>query len=518
MADFRPETTVYIFKATGVDDGNQPYFESEGAKLEWYNAHNPRSYSEYTYQRANRDFIRVQDKADQLREYDMMCFSNSEGRYIFCRIEEVEFINPNTVDIYYTIDYMQTYIDVCNFGKCWVEREMVENDWNGNNPNLENILEEGIETGPKIRGWVTNSIGELFAGRKVIVLSALNREAQPFVNSGWTSGDFTFPHALNEWEFTSGTFDVLGEIIARYAEKGVLDAIVGVYLVPTIGQQETTSIGINWQNINGYKPVNAKCWSSEFVHWSLSNGMGEETQLKAEYLQNENSIDFTIWSDFCGGTGGSFIYPRNYEYEVGTALTESMSWGLFMPWNCQVPYAGSGYYNWLGQNAGSIGAGILGDVIAGGITGAFISPNPAGVIAGAGIGVGKSILSATGKMRDSYVAPAYMMAPGKSSGMAWFLHMAKFDLHMVSPTRGALKSIDNYLSKFGYRVNMFKKPNVNTRPKWNYVKTVGAVCRGLFGKKAQEFMQSLMDNGVTFWHLSPGENIGDDWNIEENKE
>lgn len=514
MADFRPETTVYLFKATGVDNENQPFFTSESEKLSWYQSHTYKVFNEYSYQRENREFIRVEGKAEQLRDYDMMCFRNSEYRYIFCRVEEVEFINPNTADIYYTIDYMQTYIDVCTFGKCWVEREMVENDWNGDKPNLRFLNSEGLETGPLFRGYVANTLADGFAGREVVVLSALDENAEPNVSSNWdTWANSSYPRAVNRIKFNNANFTQLGIMLEKYVEKGALNSIIGVFLVPTPDPTQVINVPVNWNDINGYTPVNAKCWSSEFVKWALMNKQGEEIYLQPEYVCWDNKLTIRIESNFCDGIGGSYAYCFNYDWG-NTEVFNPFQFGIYMPWNCQIAYAGGGYYDWAAQNSGSVGAGIFGDILAGGIQGAFLG-RP---IEGAVIGGSRHAFGAIGKMIDASVSPSYMCGPGKGSGLFYALSQIGFDLNLISPSIECIRSIDEYFGRYGYRINQYKIPNVNTRPKWNFVKTAGAICRGPFGKKAQNYMQNLMDNGVTFWHLYGGENITDDWNILVNKE
>ena len=76
-------------------------------------------------------------------------------------------------------------------------------------------------------------------------------------------------------------------------------------------------------------------------------------------------------------------------------------------------------------------------------------------------------------------------------------------------TRYTIKSqfaqrIDLYFDMYGYKTNKLKIPNLNNRPNWNYVKTIGSNIIQASGKSVpQEDMQELkamFDNGVTLWH------------------
>ena len=61
--------------------------------------------------------------------------------------------------------------------------------------------------------------------------------------------------------------------------------------------------------------------------------------------------------------------------------------------------------------------------------------------------------------------------------------------------------IDDYFSKFGYRVNEHKIPNLTSRTNWNYIKTVGAnlIPNGVPQEALQE-LKAIFNNGVTIWH------------------
>lgn len=263
MADFRPETTIYLFEGTGVDDGNQPYFTNSAAKMSWYMSHPTIQFTAQSFQRENRNYCRVKDKAERLRHCDMMAFRNSENKWILCRIEEIEFINPNCSDISYTVDYMQTYIEDIQFGPCWVEREMIVGDWESGKPSFKNLQPEGLETGALKRNNMDPTGTLELIGRRVVVLSALTKDAMPVITP--TRDEDLFPHIINRYDFTLPQLDQLGDMLTLYAEKDKLSAIAAIYLIPDQSPTQTENININWQSIDGYQIVNSKLWSSEFI-------------------------------------------------------------------------------------------------------------------------------------------------------------------------------------------------------------------------------------------------------------
>lgn len=52
----------------------------------------------------------------------------------------------------------------------------------------------------------------------------------------------------------------------------------------------------------------------------------------------------------------------------------------------------------------------------------------------------------------------------------------------------------------GYTVKRVKLPNLKTRLRFNYVKTVGANIVGSFDQNDISMLRNIFDNGVTFWH------------------
>lgn len=505
MADFRPETNIYLFEGTGVDEGNQPYFTNSAAKLSWYMAHPTIIKEAQSFQRENREYCRVADKAERLRHCDMMAFQNGENKWIFCAIDEIEFVNPNCSEIRYHVDYMQTYIEDIKFGPCWVEREMAENDWKGGRPSFDNLQPEGLETGALRRVNMDPTRTLELIGSKVVVLSALNKDAQPTITA-YKDIDL-FPHVINRYDFNLVDLDELGSMLSLYAERDKLSAIAAIYLIPDQSPQQTENIPINWNSVDGYQIVNSKVWSSEFFNFVIGNKQGQEVTLQPERFPLQDTLNLRIDSNFCDGTGGSVMYPIHYP-----SNPKGMS--VFLPWNVQLAYAGDGWYNWLSQNAGSFAANAANTIVSGAFKGAFLGVPGAG----AAIGAANLAMQALGKTIDSYMNPIYITSPGSGSGMNFAFFNIGFTCELQTPPLDIIKSIDEFFGRFGYRTNRFKVPNVNTRPKWNFVKTAGANVRGWFSKQAQDKIVSILNQGVTFWHLSPGEEITDDWTIEQNKE
>lgn len=58
---------------------------------------------------------------------------------------------------------------------------------------------------------------------------------------------------------------------------------------------------------------------------------------------------------------------------------------------------------------------------------------------------------------------------------------------------------------YGYQVKRVKVPNLKTRTRFNFVKTIGANIVGTFDQDDLNEIKSLFDRGITFWHYNASE-------------
>ena len=68
-----------------------------------------------------------------------------------------------------------------------------------------------------------------------------------------------------------------------------------------------------------------------------------------------------------------------------------------------------------------------------------------------------------------------------------------------------IKSVDEYFSKYGYKVSYRGIPNLYSREKWNYIKTIGCKIApkdgvSFMNNDAKIEIQNIYDKGIRFWH------------------
>lgn len=62
------------------------------------------------------------------------------------------------------------------------------------------------------------------------------------------------------------------------------------------------------------------------------------------------------------------------------------------------------------------------------------------------------------------------------------------------------RRLDKFFDMYGYLTNELKIPNLNSRPNWNYVKTLGVNIIADIPQEDLLQIKNYFDNGITLWH------------------
>lgn len=162
MAYREPCSSIYLFKGCPCDKSynNTIYFTNKTTQWAYFRDHfgggrtkaytyNPNTNGTYQYyQRFAKGTLRIQERADNLYEFNYMAFCNDVGfnytvgptanqKVFYCFIDSIEYINENVTEVKYSIDVIQTYMFNYTLGMCFVEREHTITD-----RLYENLIEE----------------------------------------------------------------------------------------------------------------------------------------------------------------------------------------------------------------------------------------------------------------------------------------------------------------------------------------------------------------------------------------
>ena len=136
----QPDSTIWLIKDIPLnkDYTDTLWFDSASVQFDWFSRYSQtrrRVLEDYSYQRVNKNKIRVGIKADLLYDYNYMMFLNSAYGYkwFYAFVNSVNYINDNTTELEYEIDVMQTWLFEAELGESYVVREHEASDVAGLN-------------------------------------------------------------------------------------------------------------------------------------------------------------------------------------------------------------------------------------------------------------------------------------------------------------------------------------------------------------------------------------------------
>lgn len=153
MAYVNPSTNIVLIKNCILqksvnDETDTLYFADITAQENYFSGlSNKVTYSPTTYQNIKQGVMRIGKNMKELYGCNYMYFTNSnndvfENKTYYCFIDELKYINNNCTEVYYSIDYIQTFMFDFMEKTSLVERLTVQNDTIG-----QYLLDEGLNTG-----------------------------------------------------------------------------------------------------------------------------------------------------------------------------------------------------------------------------------------------------------------------------------------------------------------------------------------------------------------------------------
>lgn len=511
MALFEPSTVIYFLADTGVDDENKPYFADDGGMQGYMLGKVLYQKSGCSYQRGDeRPYAAVQINYYNLLRCDYMAWQNTDtaNKWLYARITGLEWVNPNLTRVYFEVDAFCSFCGSIdwNTSVCLVEREHVQDDWSGGNPNWGvQGVDEGI--GMSADTCVTY-YSRSYTPDTYVVISPYDSSGEPNFQGTAQNGIY---EGMTQVEVTSpeGVASYLNQLAT--SARGNINNVVGIFSVPhefidgQVGVDEVTAPWVMKGNIN-----NAKCFCSQFCCVTVESMVGQNMTYKPELLPSTQQFQFNYVARGIGATIGFVVAPSTY---AGMAWPETVDLGYSYSNPPQSAFAGDA----LAQNLTTAALTGLARVAGGAIQGASVGGG-AGALMGAAdsaIGVATEMLSKLPTMvKNSAVVGG--SAGSSDVNLAVAVSGYGYKIRVYIPKDSSLAALDSFFDRFGYRVMALKVPNRNTRPCWNYVKCVEAHVGGDIPFFYRKQIENMLNRGVTFWNVG-ARSIGDYSNPQANK-
>lgn len=538
-------------KATHVYEAQMSYQRVNHRVLDPYGRPNPRV----------PHSCRVDVVMDRIANCNYMFFYNRidgmKEKVYYCFIEQINYINPNCSEIIYSIDVLQTYLFDVTINDSYVVREHCKDL----QEDLGNIADEGFTVDDYVNRQTSGDITP-FDNSKINIRIIIGKYVDGF-KSDILKGMYHDNVILSGQLFGCGVIDYnesnLDELIRKVSfdlkimnESDVnIVAIVQYfnfddYNPSDIAQRPyekaiDTGISAHWSS--EYK--NLKCFKSPFTMYEMRTSDNEILSLKPELFLPFN-IDETLKVERIVSLTDTqeFLYSPYGYCNLSIVSDASLTGALYYnsikaSTGFTIPFSTDTYARWYAQNRAKLATTeLIGTalVIAGGVSGASAAfqAAEAGTVLESGIASktvaaeAESILASSasamrrgfgqavgglGTVAHTEATKTDMRHRGETvhkgsppTSVASLLGGVGCMFYVMSATDYRMKQIDDFFTRYGYAVNRLKKPNLDSRPHWNYVQLRNPNITGSIPVWAMSAIKAIFSSGITLW--KNGDEIG----------
>lgn len=543
-----PSTTVRVCQSIPLDNTytDTILFTSKSAQESYFASKTKKVYSGLTYQRLASNSstwaIFLEDVADYFYDCNYLCFQNGGfgNKWLYAFISDILYINENCTAITFEIDVMQTWLFDFEIKKSFIERMHVSDD-----TISRNIVEEDLNFMQRYEYYKIEPSG-LFGGTSSdlskdyssVVLIATSedcdqddevRVGEMIQNTYQGLKYIAFPIYQNP----SACLEALNKWLKKMNESGKAGAINSISMVPATGLSMVPEDGwkykaevidgvireksyeINYTNLDDdYVPKNNKlfCWPYHFFTITTMDGQSYDFKyediIESDPIPGNAEMKFSFKFAF-GPNPTYFMFPQYYmkhenNIDYGVKLTgfPQCNWN-FGVWENY--YAQQDTNITLGMIASALGSanqaasGVMNS--SGGSKGSLAAS--AGMsIAQAGLGAVQAGLSTFGGLSVVKSQPDQSRGASNVGGVNYNIETMDFWIIHKRLHWGYVVKIDDYFTKFGYRVNSTGVPNLHTRKYWNYLKLDQPSVIGNMPVGDMRMIKQILSNGITFWHTT----------------
>ena len=501
------------------------------------------SASNYSFIR-ERGTIKTHFTYSQCLQSNYIAFQNPDysNKWFFAWIDNVDYKSDGCGELSFTIDEWSTWFNKVNIADCFVVREHVNDDTIG-----LHTIPEGLETGDYVLYSHSRDIfnrGENMCiviattvkptTGESIMMSMWNRLPSGFWYSYWNLSDVAGASDTIKALETAKEGSVYTVFLAPYwLAKAIDDYHEGAeiqtgYLVNNPAQVFTSLSPID--KLDGYTPKNNKMLTFPYCYFNISNCQGSDAIIKQELWEkvtqsykdeiesttHEGSVNVGEYCVKMEGVlcqGGSIrAYPTKYKGD-DRCIEEGITLGKFP----QVSWNSDAFTNWLTQNGVNIASDVAfaaisagtGNVAAGALAASAINNADKKKAQIAQDNATMNTISQSRSIGSSLmqVAQASLVPPQSHGNTNSGDLMTATDENCLHVFRMTIKNeyakiIDDYFTKFGYKVNSLKHPNITGRAIFNYVEIGSSedIGYGEVPSKSMNIINGACRSGVTIWH------------------
>lgn len=458
-----------------------------------------------------------------------LAFKNPKygNKWMFGWVTDVKLLNEDTTQITFKTDVFSTWYSRFNLNQAFIEREHVSDDTIG-----KHTLPEGLETGEYV-AQIKNSnnyqpvltnmyyLSDLLIVAGVTELGfiyAYPQSAQQLqyngVYSGLTYIAFQNGNELEKFIRNShqnlsddnlATLFMIPSSMVSLSQSDWITTTVGddIHYSFTFAFVPTTQFEQNMGEVSypkaefldaDYVPVNKKLLTFPYCFLNVTNNAGVVKDYHYELFNTAHNCTFQLRGAI--GVGCSIkLYPKDYSVKgSNTSTVENKLHSIDAGKLPTCPWLNDAYTNWLTANSVNMALNVGKDImqVAGGITTGQVG----GVVGGF-----SGILGQVASIYEHSLQPASAKG-GLNQGDLNFACRNTFNTYPMSIKKEVAVIIDRYFSRFGYKVNEVKTPNLNSRTVFNFIKVGGMdeLVSGEIPATDLEEINTIFRKGVTIFH------------------
>ena len=523
MSYIVPDGVIQLFKNIPLSPGNENtlYFGSTAAKDSYFdtlqnqNNYSLGSFNNATYSREQRGFVRINTQVGSVYNASYMRFKNTsfENKWFYAFVTSVEYIANKTIQINYELDYMLTYMGDFFFDQCFIERETVANDLVG-----KNIIDEGLEIGTYVNEDMF-SFNPTDTAKIVVVVA----KPDEMGSGDGLAGQIYNPAILKSFDTAAAANTYINQLV----NAALGDNILGVFMIPSYYNDAISNSShagvINYTvakprtSLNGFVPQNNKLFVYPYKRLLVDNNEGATQEFRYEYFGTDGGTADTVANctfqdqySICG-TCESLLVPihymtgfnnyTNYQARIGKVHFPECAWAIdsYRAYRAQIN-SNLPLEQTMGVVKGAVNGALSGITSGGDIP---ILSNLIGAAGGAAMGAAQGYINPTIEaltVNSMEVERGTSVKGGMSPNTMFTLSGCKTYKGYKQCIDGAhAKCIDDYFTLYGYKVNKVGTPNMNIRPYFTYIKTIGCTINGEIPADYMRNIEARFDAGVRFW-------------------
>lgn len=493
----------------GIDYDHSRSFTTEGEQETYFLSKIPAPTSRYsksnlTYQRKEKRIV-WGENVDSMFNVSYLMFKNEDSgstKWFYAFITDVEYVNKNTCYIYFDVDVVQTWLlfDM-DIPSAYIERHHTPTDVIG-----EHLVDEGLATGDYITR-AADTILDLNE-QAIIVASTWDPNGAGNVVIGEVYTGIFSGCKYFAFDRTLLGIEALKTFLQNTVSDNKADSVSGIFMIPINlippfingeGIEILNALTIddsftkNESDIDGYIPKNKKLFVYPYNLLYVTNHNGGVAEYNIEYF---STVDMQFFVT-CNVSQNPIVtlVPKNYK-GLPVNFDETLRIGDY----AQCSWTVDSFTQYLASAVTEAPLNMASGMLGVGVSN-ITAKNPVPPVIG---GVSAVVGYATGGVKA--FRQADHVRGSVSGGTNTAIGIQTFGFYPKTIRSEYAEIIDNYFTRFGYKVNSLEEPIIKTRKAFNYLRFLDMNIEGNVTNEVKQKVREIFKKGITFWH---NDNIGD---------